>query len=249
MDQVNLDNPYPVPTGVHVEKFFEKTVDEAIDDDGFLDKFVFFMVNHCIFGAPKDEMMKSVKNSQLDLYFDHKASELANDFPSFLEYHTPSDLAFQCWQYINLFNDICMKKNDPSKRHQLKAKFTGDNHHRRQPAEGSDAMKLYYKLLDWFVEFKSHKEFIDKVRRLANKWSKKMALLPTWTETQGPKKHVKHCCDDDDDIDDEDVPELPDIDEAVDGVFFASISSSSQGGELDDDENLLSDGYTNVSGV
>ena len=249
MDRTDIDSPYPVPDSTSVEKFFEKTVDEAIEEDEFLNEFVFFLVNHCIFAAPKDEMMKSVKNAQLDLYFDHKASELANDFPSFLEYHTPSDLAWQCWQYINLFDDASLKKDIPAKRHTLTAKFTGDIHHRRQPTEGSDAMKLYNKLLSWFVEFKGHKEFIDKVRRLANKWSKQMELLPTWTLTQGPRKHVKHCCDDDEDIDDEDVPELPDIDEEIDGVFFANTHSSHMlvDGEEDDDENFELDGYSNVS--
>ena len=69
--------------------------------------------------------MKTMKKLRLDLYFNDIELESSNKFPSFIEYNTTSNLAWQSWQYINSYNDWYTKKTDESKRHKLQSKFTG----------------------------------------------------------------------------------------------------------------------------
>ena len=81
--------------------FFAKSVSMAMETDGFLEKFLSFLLRYCIHGAPKGETMKKL---WLDLYFNDIELELSNKFPLFIEYNTTSGLAWQSWQYINTAN-------------------------------------------------------------------------------------------------------------------------------------------------
>jgi len=229
---------FEAPGAVEVMKLFDVSVDETIATPRKLKSLIRFLLRYGIHGAPREDMMKSVKQEQLELYFSDMELELSNQFPSFLEYNTTSDLAWQTWQYINSYSDWVAKKKDEGLKHTLMARFTGDKHYRGQPAEDSEGMILYKKILAWFDEFKKHDEYKGKVREEANAMAKDRGLLPKWTAEKGPKKYVKRPRHDDEDIDDEDIPEVPEGDEYDSHLFAEAYSRNmSRTGQVEQGED------------
>ena len=229
-------------------EFFDRSVDDAMKDQAFIKDFVTFLSMYCIYAAPKEEMMKEVESAQLALYFEDKEKEENNEFPSFLEYQTSSDLAWQSWQYVNCYEDWMKKKGDNGKyRYVFIPKFTGDKHNRCQPSAGSEGMLLYNKMLVWFTQFKAHDGFTKNVRTLMNKEAKARQLLPDWTVADAPKKTVSRSSDSDDEMDDEDIPEVEDVGEADAFLFGDRITRnmSRTSCHQDDGDQVSSDDESN----
>lgn len=203
-----------------IKDWFDKTVDEAYNDEEFLTNIITFLLQFALHAAPKDETFSSVKAGQIAFYDEDPTKEIENGFPCLIEYLTKSDMGWCSWQYYNSVPDWEAKKvNGLFARHTLKSRFTGNKHARFQPEENSEGMNLYNKMTRWYGEFKAHEDFLTKARPMCNKLSKEMKLIPTWTAESGPKKSGKKRVDPGPDVE---APELnlSDTDEGVDSMCF-----------------------------
>jgi hypothetical protein len=211
-------------TAKEIEGYFEKTVDEVMDDDVYLGKLVEFMISYCFHAAPRDKTLKEARQVQVDTYMVDMHDEINNNFKSLVEYNTLSDNAWTTWQYVNSYDDWALKKEAlgqkvAKQKHKLQSKFTSNGHLRFQPMANSEGMVLYQKMLKWYAEFMRHSEFTGKVRKMANKLAKSFNMLPTFTEDLGPRQkrpQVDVAGDSDEaeelDLLDIDMPSLPPVD-------------------------------------
>lgn len=180
-------------TAREIEGYFEKTVDEVMNDDDLLGKLVEFMISYCFHASPRDKTFKEARQVQVDTYMADMHDEINNKFKSLVEYNTLSDNAWTTWQYVNSYDDWAFKKEALGQKvaihkHKLKSKFTSNGSSRFQPKADSDGMVLYQKMLKWYADFMRHPEFTGKVRKMANKLAKKYNMLPTFTEDLGPRQ-------------------------------------------------------------
>lgn len=209
-DEVGNERVYDEGT---LTSYMKLGVDGLYKDDEKLDHLVRFHMLYTIHALPKEETFKKIKLAQIEAYEEKSENEIANLFPSFLEEMTSSDFAWCQWQYINSLPDWKYKKDNPNTKHQLQSRFTGNKHHRQQPAAGSEGMLLYESFLQWYKEFKRHPSFLKTVRPLANKIAKEMELLPTYTSVIGPRVARRAT------EDDEDESDAPELDYDSDGSF------------------------------
>ena len=170
-----------------MERWFNQDVDVVMNDDEALENIVKFLMRFSIYALPKEDSFRTVKDDQMLAYTEEKSKEIGNDFPSFIELLSQSDMSWTAWQYINSYQDWHNKKNKTCKKHELHSRFTGDSHNRCQPYDGSDGMKIYKKIHTWYGEFRKHDDYCTKARRMSNKVAKDWKILPTWTLEQGPK--------------------------------------------------------------
>ena len=180
-------------TGDEVESFFEKSVEEVMDDEEILCKLVEFMMSYCFHAAPREKTLKETRQLQIETFREDMAKEIGNDFKSLIEHNTLSDNAWTTWQYVNSYGDWRKKKlalgDKKSKtKHELSSKFTSNGTSRFQPKSGSEGMLLYEKMSNWYAQFMRHPEFKGKVRMLANKIAKSYNLLRTFSEEFGPRQ-------------------------------------------------------------
>ena len=226
-------------TGDEVESFFEKSVEEVMDDDESLCKLVEFMMSYCFHAAPREKTLKETRQLQIDTFREDMAKEIGNDFKSLIEHNTLSDNAWTTWQYVNSYGDWRKKKlalgDKKSKtKHALSSKFTSNGTSRFQPKSGSEGMLLYKKMSNWYAQFMRHPEFKGKVRMLANKIAKSYNLLPTFSEEFGPRQSRPV----DDDSEGEEAAELDMQDINMPSLSFPELNSADsdyvdQGGGYD----------------
>jgi hypothetical protein len=55
-------------TANEIKGYFEKTVDEVVDDDVQLGKLVEFMISYCFHAAPRDKTLKEARQVQIDTH-------------------------------------------------------------------------------------------------------------------------------------------------------------------------------------
>ena len=55
-------------TTKEIEGYFEKPVDEVMDDDVQLGKLVEFMISYCFHAAPRDKTLKEARQVQIDTH-------------------------------------------------------------------------------------------------------------------------------------------------------------------------------------
>ena len=148
-------------TAKEIEGYFEKTVDEVMDDDVYLGKLVEFMISYCFYTAPRDKTLKEARQVQVDTYMVDMHDEINNNFKSLVEYNTLSDNAWTTWQYVNSYDDWALKKEAlgqkvAKQKHKLQSKFTSNGHLRFQPMTNSEGMVLYQKMLKWYELLKAN---------------------------------------------------------------------------------------------
>ena len=206
-----------------VKEVFGMDVDDMYKDEEKLRNLIAFQLEYSLHAAPKDDTFFKVKTAQIAVYEEDPSKEIANDFMCFAELLTSTDMSWTSWNYYQSVPDWEHKKSKgTAARHTLKSRFTGDKHHRYQPADDSEGMILYKRMTKWFQEFKKHEDFVVKARVICNEIAKDMKLLPTWTEDSGPKKSIKKRVVEDDNAEAPEV-DFSDDDEGIDGMCFGDI--------------------------
>ena len=210
-----------------VEAFFDKSVEEIMNDDENLGKLVEFMMSYCFHAAPREKTLKETRQLQIDTFREDKTQEIGNDFKSLIEHNTLSDNAWTTWQYVNSYMDWKKKKSElgdkkSKAKHTLNSKFTSNGTSRFQPKSGSEGMLLYEKMSNWYAQFMRHPEFKGKVCKLSNKIAKTHHLLPTFSEEFGPRQSRPV----DDDSEGEEAAEIDVQDINMPSLSFAELNSA-----------------------
>ena len=137
-------------TADEVEAFFDKSVEEIMNDDENLGKLVEFMMSYCFHAAPREKTLKETRQLQIDTFCEDSTQEIGNDF-KMIEHNTLSDNTWTTWQYVNSYMDWKKKKSElgdkkSKAKHTLNSKFTSIGASRYKPKSGSEGMLLYKKM-------------------------------------------------------------------------------------------------------
>jgi hypothetical protein len=194
-------------SGDDLQEQTSRDLNEFYGDAAAVKKMSRFIMTYTYHAAQKTKLDKTVKDNQTEAYWNDQDKEADNDFRGFADELTVSDMAWTTWHYVNSYEDWCRKlaqkaavEDDENMdsilddlvpvegrgKYKAKTKWTSDGKRRRQPRPGSDGMRFYETLENWFRQFKLHRNFV-LIRKEVNRLGKLYHILPTYSDENEPR--------------------------------------------------------------